>query len=99
MYRVAKSALTAGDPGNSRSKICAVQPEVSGIVARLWKFKSWTNGHSFAQSACGIYSPRPLQKSVSQVPYLNRVFNIRDAHLGNVLCDNRACNSCYNGHR
>ena len=64
MYRVAKRALTAGDPGNSRSKICAVQPEVSGIVARLWKFKSWTNGHSFTESACGAHSPWPLQNSV-----------------------------------
>ena len=49
MYRVARRALTAGDPGNSWSKVCEIQLELSGFVARLCVFNSRTIGQPFVQ--------------------------------------------------
>lgn len=63
MYRVARRALTAGDPGNSCSKICEVQLEVSGFVARLYIFNSSTIGHPFVQSVFLAHSSWPLSVS------------------------------------
>jgi hypothetical protein len=40
MYRVARRALTAGEPGKRNAKICDVIDEVEGFVATLCWFSA-----------------------------------------------------------
>ena len=101
MYRVARRALTAGEPGNSCSKICEIQLEVWGLVARLWIFSSWTIGHPFVESVSALPISWPLLVLCDQSTdaYFNRVFNLWDTQLGDVLPNDRARNSYYNCER